>query len=174
MPRKAKPASPSSMSRQGASTGSLLADVRDILRQARRQAYASANFIMVEAYWRIGQRIVEEEQGGKERAEYGTYLIRDLAKGLGDEFGRGVSVANLWNFKQFYLTFPTEQKLYALRRELTWSHWRLVMRVDDHAAREYYIHECAAQGWSTRQWDLQSQSVWPRDVIPANDSGTGA
>jgi predicted nuclease of restriction endonuclease-like (RecB) superfamily len=139
------------MPTQFAAGSSLLTDVRDILRQARRQAYASANFIMVEAYWRIGQRIVEEEQGGKERAEYGTYLIRDLAKGLGDEFGRGISVANLKNFRQFYLTFPHFEKGYAVRSQLTWSHWRLVMRVDDHAAREYYIHECAAQGWSTRQ-----------------------
>ncbi|CAK0781805.1 hypothetical protein CCP4SC76_790003 [Gammaproteobacteria bacterium] len=108
-----------------------LEDVRAILQQARRKAYAASNFIMVEAYWRIGQRIVQEEQGGKDRADYGSYLIRNLARQLGDEFGGGVSVANLWNFRQFYLTVPTDEKLYALRRELTWSHWRLVMRVEN-------------------------------------------
>jgi predicted nuclease of restriction endonuclease-like (RecB) superfamily len=128
-----------------------LADVRAILQQARRKAYAASNVLMVEAYWRIGQRIVQEEQGGKERADYGRALIRNLARALGEEFGGGVSVANLWNFRQFYLTFPTDEKLYALRRELTWTHWRLVMRVENPAARDYYIRETAEQGWNTRQ-----------------------
>jgi len=127
-----------------------LEDVRGILREARRKAYATTNFIMVEAYWNIGRRIVEEEQGGKKRADYGSQLIRNLASGLGDEFGAGVSVANLKNFKQFYLTFPDAGKSYALRSQLTWTHWRLVMRVEHLAAREYYIRECAEQSWSTR------------------------
>ena len=100
---------------------------------------------------KIGQRIVEEEQHGRERADYGSFLNRNLARELGEEFGCGVSVANLWNFRQFYLTFPDEQILYALRRELTWTHWRTVMRVDSPAARDFYIDECAAQGWTTRQ-----------------------
>jgi hypothetical protein len=125
--------------------------IRAVRRQARRKAYAASNFIMVEAYWRIGQRIVQEEQGGKDRAEYGSHLVRNLARQLGEELGSDVSVANLWNFRQFYLEFPTEEKLYSLRRELTWTHWRLVMRVDDPAARDYYIRETAEQGWNTRQ-----------------------
>jgi predicted nuclease of restriction endonuclease-like (RecB) superfamily len=129
----------------------LIEDVRAILRQARRQAYAASNFIMVEAYWRIGQRIVQEEQGGKDRAEYGSHLIRNLARQLGEEFGGGVSVASLKNFRQFYLTFPDFEKSSALRSPLTWTHWRLVMRVDDPAARDYYIRETAEQGWNTRQ-----------------------
>ena len=124
--------------------------MRAILREARRKAYAATNFIMVEAYWNIGRRIVEEEQGGKARADYGSQLIRNLARGLGDEFGAGVSVANLKNFRQFYLTFPDAGKSYALRSQLTWTHWRLLMRVADHAAREHYIRECAEQGWNTR------------------------
>ena len=76
-------------------------DVRAILRQARRGAYAAANHIMVQAYWNIGRRIVREEQGGKHRADYGQFLIRNLARQLGDEFGGGVSVANLKNFRAF-------------------------------------------------------------------------
>ena len=110
-------------------------DVRAILRQARRKAYAASNFIMVEAYWQIGQRIVQEEQGGKNRADYGSHLIAKLARQLGQEFGNGLSVANLWNFRQFYLTFPSKEKLYALRRELTWTHWRLLMRVEHEIGR---------------------------------------
>lgn len=141
--------------RSRASTSTLVEDVRVILRSARQQAWSAANTIMVEAYWRIGQRIVQEEQAGKRRADYGTSLIRNLARQLGEEFGHGVSIANLWNFRQFYLTFPTEKKLYALRRELTWTHWRLLMRVEDPVAREYYILECASQGWSTRTLERQ-------------------
>ena len=128
-------------------------DVRSILRQARRKAYAASNFIMVEAYWQIGQRIVQEEQGGKARADYGAQLIRNLARQLADEFGRGVSVANLKNFRQFYPTFPDAGKGYALRSFLTWTHWRLVMRVENPNARNYYIREAAEHGWSTRQME---------------------
>jgi len=125
--------------------------VRNILRQARRQAYRSVNVVMVEAYWQIGQRIVQEEQGGEARANYGSKLISNLARQLGNEFGNGISVANLKNFKQFYLTFPDAGKSYAVRSLLTWTHWRLLMRVENTKARDYYIRETAEQGWSTRQ-----------------------
>jgi hypothetical protein len=85
-------------------------DVRVILRQARRGAYTAANHIMVQAYWNIGRRIVREEQGGKQRADYGQFLIRNLARQLGNEFGGGVSVANLNNFRQFYIEFQIFEK----------------------------------------------------------------
>jgi hypothetical protein len=81
-------------------------EVRAILQQARQKAYAASNFIMVEAYWNIGRRIVQEELGGKDRADYGSHLIRKL----GEEFGHGVSIANLKNFRQFYITFPRCRK----------------------------------------------------------------
>jgi predicted nuclease of restriction endonuclease-like (RecB) superfamily len=129
----------------------LLEDVRAILQQARQTTFSAVNRVMIEAYWHIGQRIVQEEQGGNARADYGRQLIRNLARQLGDEFGCGVSVANLKNFRQFYLTFPDAGKSYALRSLLTWTHWRLVMRVDNPAARDYYIRETAEQGWSSRQ-----------------------
>ncbi len=128
----------------------LLDDVRAILRDAQGNAYAAANAAMVDAYWRIGRRIVEEEQGGAARAEYGSQLIGHLARALGEEFGRGMSVANLKNFRQFYLTFPDAGKRYALRSELSWTHWRLVMRVENHQARDYYIEETARQQWTSR------------------------
>ena len=128
----------------------LLDDVRSILRDARGKAYSAANAAMVDAYWRIGQRIVEEEQGGAARAEYGSQLINHLARALGDEFGSGMSVANLRNFRQFYLTFPDAGKHYALRSELSWTHWRLLMRVENPAARGHYIEETARQQWTSR------------------------
>lgn len=149
--KSSKPALPVQASNAEAPQSVFFEDVRTILRQARSRAYATTNAIMVDAYWRIGQRIVEEEQGGKGRADYGSFLIRNLARQLGDEFGKGLSVANLKNFRQFYLTFPEAEKSYALRSQLTWTHWRLIMRVETAAAREYYIQEAAEQGWTTRQ-----------------------
>ncbi len=125
---------------------------RSVLRQARGKAYSVVNFVMVETYWKIGRRIVEEEQKGKDRASYGTFLIRDLSRRPGDEFSKGLSVANLRNFRQFYLIFPEEDVIrYAVRSELTWTHYRLIMRVSAPAARAYYINEAAEQSWSSRQ-----------------------
>jgi len=100
----------------------LLEDVRAILQNARQKTFATVNTLMVEAYWLIGQRIVQEEQGGNARADYGSQIIRNLARQLGDEFGSGISIANLKNFRQFYLTFPDAGKSYALRSLLTWTH----------------------------------------------------
>jgi predicted nuclease of restriction endonuclease-like (RecB) superfamily len=165
MPRSTKKAAKPSKAETTTSSkvapiaGALLDDVRDILRRARRQAYAAAHFIMVEAYWRIGERIVIEEQGGKTRADYGSFLIRDLARGLGDEFGQGVSVANLKNFRQFFLTFPDLAKSYAARSQLSWTHWRQLMRVENEAARDYYIREAAEQGWNTRELERQINTL---------------
>ncbi|MCP4696083.1 MAG: DUF1016 domain-containing protein [Gammaproteobacteria bacterium] len=103
---------------------------RAILRDARQKTYASVNFIMVEAYWKIGRQIVKKEQNGWRRADYGGRLIRELSRRLSDEFGKGFSAANLNNFRQFYLTFPDFEKSYALRSQLSWTHYRLIMRVE--------------------------------------------
>jgi len=130
---------------------SLLDDVRDILRTARQHSWQAVNTFMVQAYWNIGRRIVQEEQQGKERAEYGKTILKNLSRSLGEEFGKGVSIANLKNFRQFYLTFPDFEKSYTLCSQLTWSHWRLVMRVENIDARTYYIRETEIQGWSCRQ-----------------------
>jgi len=128
----------------------LFADVLQILRAARQNAYTVVNFEMVVAYWNIGKRIVEEEQRGAKRAVYGEGIIKDLSKALGNEFGKGFSIANLENFRKFYLTFADFQNSYALRRELSWTHYRLIMRVENPNARQYYINESADQMWSTR------------------------
>lgn len=146
------------MSVKNSAPSALFEDVRSLLRQARAKAYVAVNAAMVDAYWRIGQRIVEEEQGGGKRAAYGTRLIADLARALGEEFGNGVSVANLRNFRQFYIVFPDLGKHYALRSELTWTHWRLIMRVEDPEARIYYLEETARQQWSSRALERAIQT----------------
>ena len=127
-----------------------LVDISNILTEGRKKAYYTVNVAMVETYWFIGKRIVEEEQKGIERAKYGEQLLKKLSIYLGNSFGKGFSYANLNNFRQFYLTWPNEEILYTLCRELSWTHIRLIMRVDDVKARIYYIEETKEQKWSTR------------------------
>ncbi len=131
-------------------------DIRKILAQARNKAYAAINVAMVEAYWSVGRRIVEEEQKGKERAGYGEYLLKNLSEHLTKELGRGYTEANLRNFRQFYLAFPESGKIcYAVRSELSWTHYRLIMRVDNPMAREYYMNETVDSNWSSRVLERQ-------------------
>jgi predicted nuclease of restriction endonuclease-like (RecB) superfamily len=116
----------------------------------RKAAYDSTTAVMVETYWQLGKRIVEEEQKGEDRAEYGEYLIENLSRFLGDNFGKGFSEANLRNFRQFYLTFPIAKIRYTLCSELSWSHIRLIMRIENKKTRDYYLAETREQDWSVR------------------------
>ncbi|MDQ8750442.1 hypothetical protein ATE49_05805 [Elizabethkingia miricola] len=127
-----------------------ISEIRNILAQARMKAYQSVNSVMVEAYWLIGKRIVEEEQNGKERAEYGEALLKNLSVALTKEFGKGFSSSNLRNFRQFYLTYSDPEICYTVCSKLTWSHNRLIMRIDSNAARNYYLKEASEQNWSVR------------------------
>jgi len=147
-------------------------DVLKILAEGRNKANAAVNFAMVETYWTIGKRIVEQEQRGKERANYGEQLLVGLSRYLSGTFGKGFSVANLWNFRQFYLTWPSNKILYTLCRELSWSHIRLIMRLDTETVRTYYLNETRTQGWSVRTLErnirtgyfkrlLKSQKTYP-------------
>jgi hypothetical protein len=102
--------------------------VRVILAEARHSAYSRVNRVMIEAYWRVGRRIVEEEQKGASRAGYGESLLQGLSRTLSEEYGKGFSYANLRNFRQFYLTWPDWEKCYTLCSKLSWSHNRLIMR----------------------------------------------
>lgn len=131
--------------------------VTDVLQNAHRKTYRAVNFVMVEAYWNVGRMIVEEELQGKKRAGYGEALMCSLSERLTLDFGKGFSEPNLWNFRQFYLSFPI---LHALRRELRWTHYRLLMRVEKPEAREWYMNEAADQGWSTRALDRQINSLY--------------
>lgn len=134
------------------------ADIKNILEQARGKACSAVNAAMVEAYWLIGRRIVEEEQRGQHKAEYGARLLENLSKALSASFGKGFSYANLRNFRQFYLTYPDQAICYTLCSKLSWSHNRLIMRLDDPKARDYYLTEGAAQQWSVRQLERNIQT----------------
>ena len=98
------------------------ADIKNILEQARGKARSAVNAAMVEAYWLIGQRIVQEEQQGESRANYGERLLENLSKALSASFGKGFSYANLRNFRQFYLTYPDQAICYTVCSKLSWSH----------------------------------------------------
>lgn len=134
------------------------ADIKNILEQARTKARSAVNAAMVEAYWLIGRRIVEEEQHGHHKAEYGSRLLENLSKALAADFGKGFSYANLRNFRQFYLTYPNQEICYTVCSKLSWSHNRLIMRVDDPKARAYYLKEGVAQQWSVRQLERNIQT----------------
>lgn len=131
----------------------LIADIKQIVAQSRQAAYAAVNQTMVHAYWMIGKRIVEEEQQGKQRADYGKQLLQQLSAALTEEFGRGFSVQNLYYFRQFYLTFPEIfhtvcGEFSTPCRILTWSHYRRLLSVTNEEARNWYLKEASEQMWS--------------------------
>lgn len=140
-------------------------EIKKILINSRNKVYQTANFAMVEAYWNIGKAIIEE-QGGKEKAEYGTGLLQELSKQMTKDFGRGFTVANLKNMRQFYLKFPNG---YTLRSELSWSHYRLLMRVEDKTAREFYMQEAVKSQWSTRQLERQINSFFYERLLSSKN-----
>jgi predicted nuclease of restriction endonuclease-like (RecB) superfamily len=111
---------------------------------------SSFQHAFVEKYWHIGKRIVEQEQHGERHAAYGENLLKDLSTSLTAAFGKGFSVANLYNMRQFYLIYTNYEIFYTLCRILTWSHNRLIMRVENAEARAFYLKECAAENWSVR------------------------
>ena len=130
----------------------LYSAVRRVIQGAHLVVSRVANSAMVEANWRIGKLIVEDEQGGKRKAEYGKAVLAELAVRLTAEYGSGYTLTNLKYMRQFYLAFPIG---HALRDELSWTHYRLLMAVDDPIAREWYLNEAIAQGWSSRELDRQ-------------------
>lgn len=134
------------------SSDTLYSAVCQILTSARTTAYKAVNFAMVQAYWQIGHLIVEDEQQGNRRAEYGKKALAELGEKLTEEFGKGFDATNLRNMRQFYLMFP---KCDALRRELSWTHYRLLLRVENEAARNWYMNEAVSENWSSRQLERQ-------------------
>lgn len=141
-------------------TGNLTADIKAILTEARSVTVRAINTTMVSAYWLVGKRIVVEEQKGSDKATYGEGLLKKLSKELTSEFGSGFSYANLYNMRQFYITYGNDETFYTLCRELSWSHNRLIMRIQDSKAREWYLREAAREQWSVRQLERNINSFY--------------
>lgn len=154
---------------------SLYGQIRSILNEARSSAYRAVNFAMVKAYWRIGMLIVEHEQAGESRAEYGKAVLEELSEKLTVEFGKGFSVQNLRYMRQFYQLFRKHHAVRgesidkALRPELSWTHYRLLLRIENDKARQWYLNEAASQNWSTRQLDRQISTLYYERLLASRD-----
>ena len=149
------------------------ADVLSLLQRGREKAVTAINSAMVETYWHIGKRIVEEEQNGSERAKYGEYLLTSLSRYLTDTLGKGFSYGNLRNFRQFYLVFPNEEICYTLCSKLSWSHLRLIMRLDSAEARNYYIAESHSQNWTVRVLERNIKTEYYQRLLSTNQNAAG-
>ena len=126
----------------------LLRDVRSIIESARSNAVRSVDFCRVQMYWQLGQRIFEEEQQGKERADYGKYLLQNLANRLEPDYGSGFGYRQLKFCRQFYRTYPIRN---TLRSQLNWSQYRMLIQIPDPDKREYYELEAVNNCWTARE-----------------------
>ena len=144
-------------------------EVKEILKNARQKAYNTINSVMVEAYWKIGRRIVEEEQSGRERAEYGKEILQNLSKELTEEFGKGYSYRTLREIRQFYLMFSDFEKWRTVSAKLTWSHFQKVLRVSNEKARIFYLTEAAENMWSVRTLDRNISTLYYNRIVASID-----
>ncbi len=154
---------------QNAVSVNLLKDLRQIIARGRAVAYASVNAAMIDTYWKIGQRIVEEEQHGSKRAEYGTGLLNELSAVLTAEFGKGFGVRNLAYYKLFYQDFPDPTILHTRVQNLSWSHIRAILRVSDETARLWYMNEASRESWSVRTLDRNISSQYYHRLLASRD-----
>ncbi len=134
----------------------LYVQIKSLMDNAREHAWVAVNFVMVQAYWSIGRLILLEEQKGKSRAEYGRRLVEVLAARLSRDYGKGFDPSNVWNMRAFYSAYPI---LDAVRRELSWTHYRLLLRVEKADARAFYETEAVNARWSTRELERQINSL---------------
>jgi len=148
------------------SNNSIISDIKQIIEQSRENAIRSVDFVRVQMYWQIGKRIFEEEQEGKDRADYGSYLIRTLAKQLEPEFGSGFAKRQLERMRQFYRTFPIAS---ALRTQLNWTQYKLLISIENADKREFYIAETVKNNWTSRQMERQINSQLFERLLLSND-----
>ena len=144
----------------------LLDDIKAILEHARLQVKQTVNSAMVQAYWKIGQLIVENEQQGNQRAEYGKSVLQNLSMQLSAEYGKGFEERNLRNMRKFYQLFPIWN---ALRSELSWTHYRALIRVDNERARTWYMQEAQQQAWSARALERQISTLYYERLLASKE-----
>jgi predicted nuclease of restriction endonuclease-like (RecB) superfamily len=147
------------------SENDFISDVKQILEKARQKAYSATAFAMIEGYWLMGKRIVEHEQQGKTRAEYGTELLNNLSVAL----GKGFSSRMLRDIRQFYLTFSDEKNLAHTCAKLNWSHIRAIMRVSDKNARAYYLTEANLNNWAVRTLERNINTLYYQRLLSSQN-----
>lgn len=143
-----------------------ISEIKHIINQSRVNAVRSIDFCRVQMYWQIGRRIVEEEQGGNIRAEYGSKLLKNLAKTLEPEYGTGFSYRQLNFSRQFFLEYP---KVNTLRSQFNWSQYRTLIQIKDKDKREYYELEAANNNWTARELQRQVNSLLYERLLLSND-----
>ncbi len=143
-----------------------ISDVRNIITSARTAAIRSVDFHRVQMYWKLGERIVVEEQSGKERAEYGAQTLKNLSKIIKNEFGSGFSYRQLAFCRQFYIAYPIVN---ALRSQFNWSQYRLLIQIDNTDKRTYYEHEAITNSWNGRELERQINSGLYERLLLSND-----
>jgi DUF1016 N-terminal domain len=145
------------MTNQIESNSELLTAIRNILLEARTRLQKTVNSAMVQAYWNIGRLIVEHEQKGQARAAYGQYQLKHLAQQLQTEFGKGFYERNLRRMRAFYLVFPIWT---SVRSELSWTHYRILIQVENQVARDWYLQESIEQNWSAKALERQIDKLY--------------
>lgn len=148
---------------------SFLTDIKSIIAAGRDASYHAANASMIMTYWGIGKRIVEQEQNGEHRAEYGKHLISILSDELVKEYGKGFSEKNLRYFRKFYILFPNREIWNARVPNLNWTHFRILLRVEDENARLWYLNEASLEGWSSRTLDRNISTQYYYRLLAAPD-----
>ena len=154
------------VSKQKQFNDELFASICKVLESARKTAYKAVNTAMVQAYWQIGRLIMEDEQEGEQRAKYGKKVLEELADRLTAEFGKGFTVTNLKYMRSFYRAFPNG---HALRDELCWTHYRLLLKVENPDARNWYMNEAAVENWSSRQLERQISVLYYERMLQSAD-----
>src|SRR5690606_28068427 len=144
----------------------LYSAIAGVIQHARQQVKRAVDQHMVHAYWHTGRLIVEEEQQGQTRAEYGTQQLKRLSQRLQAEFGKGFDVTNLRNMRRFYLAFPIRDTLCL---ELSWSHYRCLIRLEKASARDWYMQEAAQQSWSVRALQRQIGKLYYERLLASQD-----
>jgi predicted nuclease of restriction endonuclease-like (RecB) superfamily len=147
-------------------SASFYGDIKNIIIDSRSAAIRSVDVQRVLMYWRLGERIFLEEQGGQDRAGYGSYLIKTLAKTIEPEFGSGFGIRQLELSRQFFRRYPIAN---ALRSQLNWFQYRLLIRIDDDLKREYYELEAVNNGWTGREMERQINASLYERLLLSND-----
>jgi predicted nuclease of restriction endonuclease-like (RecB) superfamily len=143
--------------------------INKIIEDARNTVYRTANFTMVKAYWHIGRAIIEDEQNGEERADYGKQVLKQLSQKLTLKYKRGFDESNLRHMRNFYLTSP---KCDALRPELSWTHYRLLLKIESEQARQFYMQETIDCNWSTRTLERQIGNLYFERMLMSQNAIT--